>query len=392
MENLRVAIVHDRLAGYGTEERVLAALHEIYPTAPVYLGWMDPSLARVLGLKPRSRRRNLATPPLPLDPLHYQALNFLTQVPVYLSPAQRFWGMAPPSDRSRFVMPYCWEHFNFSGYDLVISSSFVGFAHGVRVPASTLHLCYCHTPSRLLWEGHSQGLASLLDVHLRQYDFYAAQRVDRFLTTSERAARRIDQFYRRSAEVMAPPVQMVGAGHAGERYYLYVGELSRSRPVDSLIRVFNALKRPLQIVGSGPDERELRHLAGDTISFLGSAADLDWEQVYANATAFVQPAKDIDFDVAALQAMGRGLPVIAYQCSGLKEVVLHYRTGILCAEPTEDALAAAILEFEKLRFFSQACIDRAQEFSPSIFRSKLEWFIAQAWDEFSQRRSSPTFA
>lgn len=392
MENLRVAIVHDRLVGYGAEERILAALHEIYPTAPVHLGWIDPQLGRVLGLKQRWMGRGFPGASLPLDPADYQALQFLNQVPVYVSTAQRFWGIEKEPERYRFWMPYCWDQFDFRDYDLVISSSFFNFSHGVRVPASTLHLCYCHTPYRPLWESRSHGLASLLEVHLRQYDFYAAQRVDRFLTTSERSARRIYQFYRRSAEVMPPPVQMVGAGHAGERYYLYVGSLSRSLQVDRLIQVFNALKRPLQLVGSGPDEARLRALAGNTISFLGTAANLDWEQVYANAMAFVQPAWDIDFDLAAVQAMGRGLPVIAYQGTGLKEVVLHYRTGILFEEPTEDALAGAILEFEKLRFFSQACIDRAQEFSPSIFRSKLEWFIAQAWDEFSHRRSFPTFA
>ncbi|MEY2976233.1 MAG: glycosyltransferase [Prochlorotrichaceae cyanobacterium] len=392
MENLRVAIVHDRLAGYGNEERVLAALYEIYPRAAFYFGWIDPRLQRILGLKSRSLLRGFPATTLPLDPLAYQTLQFLNQVPVFLSPAQRLWGMPQHSQRYRFFLPYCWEQFDLSGYDLVISSSFMGLSHGVRVPSSTLHLCYCHTPARSLWEQHSHGLASLLDVHLRQYDFYAAQRVDRFLTTSERAARRIYHFYRRSAEVMPPPVQIVGEGHAGERYYLYVGDLRRSLQVDVLIQAFNRVQRPLQLVGSGEDEAALRQLAGPTIHFLGTAANLDLEQVYANATAFIQPTWDIDFDMAALQAMGRGLPVIAYAGSGLKEVVLHYRTGLLIPESTEDALASTILEFEKLRFFSQACIDRAQEFSPSVFRGKLEWFIAQAWEEFCQRRSSPTFA
>ena len=191
---------------------------------------------------------------------------------------------------------------------------------------------------------------------------------------------------------MPPPVEIVGDGHAGERYYLYIGPLQRSLQLDVLIQTFNRLQRPLKLVGTGPDRAALQAMAGETITFLGAVADLDLDQVYANATAFVSPSWDLDFCLEAVQAMGRGVPVIAYQRSGLGEVVLHYRTGLLFEDPTATALENAILEFERLRFLSQACIDRAQDYTPTVFAGKLEWFIAQAWDEFCQRRSKPAFS
>ncbi|MFZ4667524.1 MAG: glycosyltransferase [Prochlorotrichaceae cyanobacterium] len=404
MEHLRVAIVHDRIQGYGNEERILAALHEIYPTAPIYLGWMDPHLQKTLGLvnpfsraanpAPKSRSFSLAR----YDPykrhdsysgLPFQGLNFLKTVPLHFTAAQRFPRIQRHASAYRFLLPYVWEALDFSGYDLVISSSFTGFSHAIRTHPGTLHLCYCHSPSRSLWE--TSGNFGL-DLPLRQYDFYAAQRVDRFLTHSERVAKRIRHFYRRSADVIAPPVTVAGKGHAGERYYLYVGNLSRSLQVDALIQAFNQLQRPLQLVGSGSDEANLRSMAGNTISFLGSMAEVDLESVYANATAFVFPAFDADFAVEPVQAMGRGLPVIAYKGAGMGEVVLHYRTGLLFEDPSLDSLAAAIVEFERLRFFSQACIDRALEFAPTEFAAKIEWFVAQAWDEFCQKRSVSSFS
>ncbi len=404
MEHLRVAIVHDRIQGYGNEERILAALHEIYPTAPIYLGWMDPHLQKTLGLvNPFSRAANPApksgsfslaryAPYKRHDSysgLPFQGLNFLKTVPLHFTAAQRFPRIQRHASAYRFLLPYVWEALDFSGYDLVISSSFTGFSHAIRTHPGTLHLCYCHSPSRSLWE--TSGNFGL-DLPLRQYDFYAAQRVDRFLTHSERVAKRIRHFYRRSADVIAPPVTVAGKGHAGERYYLYVGNLSRSLQVDALIQAFNQLQRPLQLVGSGSDEANLRSMAGNTISFLGSMAEVDLESVYANATAFVFPAFDADFAVEPVQAMGRGLPVIAYKGAGMGEVVLHYRTGLLFEDPSLDSLAAAIVEFERLRFFSQACIDRALEFAPTEFAAKIEWFVAQAWDEFCQKRSVSSFS
>ena len=404
MEHLRVAIVHDRIQGYGNEERILAALHEIYPTAPIYLGWMDPHLQKILGLvtpfsraipsAPKSRSFSLERYAPYKYPDYYsslplQGLNFLKTVPLYFTAAQRFPRIQRYASAYRFLLPYAWEALDFSDYDLVISSSFTGFSHAIRTRPGTLHLCYCHSPSRSLWETPGN---LWLDLHLRQYDFYAAQRVDRFLTHSERVAQRIRHFYRRSAEVIAPPVVVAGKGHAGERYYLYVGHFRRSLQVDGLIQVFNQLQRPLQLVGFGSDEAYLRSIAGNTISFLGSIAEVDLESVYANATAFVFPAFDADFAVEPVQALGRGLPVIAYKGAGMGEVVLHHRTGLLFEDPSFDSLAAAIVEFERLRFFSQACIDRALEFAPTEFAAKIEWFVAQAWDEFCQKRSVSSFS
>ena len=195
MENLRVAIVHDRLDGYGNEERVLVALHQIFPQAPIYLGWLHPKLQSRLQFKIRGKAvpgkppgigfpgSSLRSKLSPFDPEAYQSLKRLQQVPLYLSGAQGLPGIAQRPQRYRFLMPYYWEALDFSRYDLVISSSFLALSHSIRVQPTTLHLCYCHTPPRQIWESPSAGgIRGVLETHLRQYDFYAAQRVDRFLT------------------------------------------------------------------------------------------------------------------------------------------------------------------------------------------------------------------
>lgn len=401
METLRIALVQDRLQGYGNEARVLAALQEIYPQADLYVGWLAPELMRSLGIshatlhgwgRPHPYRPG-AGAMTPLAPETRQKLQFLAQVPLHLSALQGLPGAEDPQ-RYLALAPYAWEALDFSAYDLVISASGLGLGHAIRTPSHALHLCYCHSPSPHLWQPTPQdnrGWRGWLKLHLRQYDFYAAQRVHRWITTSERVARRIHYFYRRSSEVIPPPVEVLGSGFAGERSYLYVGDLRRSLQVDVLIEVFNRLQRPLQLVGTGPDEPYLRSLGGETIAFLGHPGDVDLDQIYANATAFVCPSYHIDFPGEPIQALGRGVPVIGHAKSGLAEVVLHYRTGLLFPEPNPSSLEAAVLEFERLRFLSQACIDRAMEFVPTTFKAKVEWYVAQAWDEFCKKPQPSNF-
>jgi glycosyltransferase involved in cell wall biosynthesis len=224
-----------------------------------------------------------------------------------------------------------------------------------------------------------------VNTHLRQYDFYASQRVDRFVTNSERVARRIRKYYRRSAEVIPPPVNILGKGEAGDKYYLYVGNLTRSQQVDLAVEACTHLDRPLWVVGTGDDGDRLRRIAGDSIRFMGAVAAEAMPALYADAKALLFPCVDADFGVAPVAAMGHGLPVIACEMSGMREIILDYRTGVLFAQPTVEGLCRAIAQFEGLRFSSQACIERAREFATSVFTAKLEWFIAQALDEHKLR-------
>lgn len=362
---MKVALVHDCLREYGDTERVLSVLHRIYPDAPIYTAFYDrthPDAARFAGWDIRTTW------------------------------AQRLPGMVRHPERYRVLLPYFWESLNLSNYDLVISSASQYLSHVVLTRAETLHVCYCHTPARSLWEpatyGRSRNLVSaMVDSHLRQHDFNAAQRVDHFITNSQTTAKRIRKFYRRPVEVIPPPVKVHGDGEAGKQYYLYVGELHERQQVDQAIAACNLLNRPLWIVGRGADRDRLRQMAGPSIRFLEEVPEDEMAGIYAHARALIFPRPDADFGFSPVEAMGYGVPVIAFERSGIREVVLNYRTGLLYSEPTIDSLCDAIRQFEGLRFFPHACIQRAEEFAESVFVSRMEWFIAQVWD---QHQANPT--
>ncbi|MBD1863738.1 MULTISPECIES: glycosyltransferase [Trichocoleus] len=361
--NIKVALVHDYLREYGDAERLLQVIHRLYPDAPLYTAFVD---YQQLGTEAK----------------RFAGWDMRTTF------AQKLPGIAHPH-RWRGLLPYLWENIDLSEFDLVISSSGDFVSKSVLTRAETLHVSYCHTPPRHLWErlrSHPQSLHwydTWLDTRLRQYDFYASQRVDRYITNSHTAARRISKFYNRPAEVIPPPIKVHGEGQAGDRYYLYAGKLTRQMQVELVVRACTQLDRPLWIVGTGHDAEyldSLRSLAGPEVKFLGEAPEEALPSLYAEAKALVFPCSSADFSREAVEAMGHGIPVIASQQSGLREVVLDYRTGILFPQPTVESLVDALNEFEGLRFSSVACIERAEEFAESVFVDRLQWFIAQALD------------
>lgn len=363
---MKVALVHDYLREYGDAERVLQVLHRMYPQAPVYTAFVD--------LKGLGKDR--------------QRFDGWDIRPTW---AQKLPAIARYQHTYRPFIPYFWETLDLSPYDLVISSSGSYLGHSVLTRADALHVCYCHTPPRYLWEPatHDPRFAGRYSTwansKLRQYDFHAAQRVDRYVTNSAIVARRIKKFYRCSAEVIPPPVRIYGDGQAGKEYYLYVGPLTCRDQVDLVIKACTQLDRPLWVVGFGDDASYLQSLTGQSVRFLGEIAESEMVSIYANARALIFPRADADFGFPPVEAMGHGVPVIACEQSGIREVVLNYRTGLLFAEPTVKSICEAIVQFEGLRFFSHACIQRAEEFAESVFISKLEWFIAQALDDLTAK-------
>jgi len=363
---MKVALVHDCLQAFGDAERLLSTLHQIYPQAPVYTAFVD-----------RAR-------------LGKAARQFATWD---LRPtlAQRLPGVGRFYPTYAAWWPYFWESLDLSEYDLVISSSGDFASQAVLTRSRTLHISYCHTPPRGLWEPlpplpQNRWLRGTKP-RLRQYDFYAAQRVDRFVTNSDRVVRRIRKFYRREAEVIHPPVRIQGAGVAGTDCYLYVGEVNPLQQVDLVVQACEQLARPLWIVGTGSEVDRLQPLAGNRARFLGAVPEEQMAEIYAGAIALIYPTAYEDFAVPPVAAMGHGVPVIACELSGMQEIILNYRTGLLFAQPTVTGLCEAILQFEKLRFAATACIERAEEFAESTFISKFEWFVAKALDDYHSQEA-----
>ncbi|PSB23923.1 glycosyltransferase [Stenomitos frigidus] len=358
---MKVALVHDYLREYGEAEQVLRVLHQMYPEAPVYTAFVD--------------RKQLG-----------DAIAIFDDWDIRTAPSQQLPGIATYHQAFRPLLPYCWEALDLSAYDLVLSSSGQYLSKSVLTRSETLHISYCHTPPRDLWDlpqtnGDRHWYQRWIETHLRQYDFYAAQRVDRFVTNSEVVARRIRKFYRRSAAIIPPPVQIQGSGEAGNDYYLYVGPLTKHQQPDLAVAACSQLDRPLWVIGSGSERERLQHLAGAQVRFLGNVAKEAMADLYAHAKAVLFPCQDADFGIAPVEAMGHGIPVIASASSGMRKVILNDRTGLLFTQPTVDSLCHAIVQFEGRRFSSQACIERAREFAEPVFVSKLEWFIAQAIDD-----------
>ncbi len=301
------------------------------------------------------------------------------------------------------LYPYAVEQLDLRAYDLVLSSD-SGPIKGVLLNESAVHVCYCHSPMRYLWGGYHDYRSamsplirfpfSLAAHYVRNWDSLAAQRVTHFVANSEYVAKRIRQYYGRESTVVYPPVD-VGRGflaNARRDFYLAAGRLVPYKKTEILIEACNILRRPLRIVGSGPEMEKLRRIAGPSIEFLPDADDQTLWQNYAECRALLFAA-DEDFGMVPVEAQSCGRPVIAFGKGGSRETINgaffdgHHRlpekgapTGIFFHEQTTHQVVQAILAFEAMEpvFVPSAIQQHAQRFSSSRFVSSLSALIA-AW-------------
>lgn len=361
---LRVALVHYWLVGSGGGENVLSAMLEMFPDADVF----------TLVHKPEFSRR--------IVPPERLRTSFLQRLPG----ASRFHRALLP------LMPMALENLDLSGYDLIISSE-SGPAKGIVPPLDALHICYCHSPMRYIWDqyhDYARGanplarlVLALSITRLRMWDLASSARVDRFIANSHFVASRIRRYYRRDATVLYPPVD-VDAFRPAEMtgdYYLVTGRHVGYKRIDLAIEACNALKRRLVITGSGPETGRLKKLAGPTIEFVGRCPFDDLKRYYAEARAFLMPGEE-DFGIAPVEAMAAGRPVIAYGSGGATETVIEGRTGVLFQEQSARGLAEALEAFEhrETQFDPAAIRAHALQFSRRHFLDRLEAFIEDALD------------
>jgi len=304
------------------------------------------------------------------------------------------------------LLPIAIEQFDLRGYDIILSSSHA-VAKGVLTSPQQLHVCYCHTPMRYAWDLtfdylHSsrmgKGLPGYLTRYilhqLRQWDVISANRVDYFIANSQHTARRIWRCYRRSAEVIYPPVNTQRFQFQADRqdFYLTVSRLVNYKKVELIVQAFNQLGRSLVIIGTGPQLEELQKLARANIKILGWQPDLVVEDYMKNAKAFVYAACE-DFGIAPVEAQACGTPVIAYGHGGTAETVRDLRqqpdqgTGILFPHQTAASLVEAVECFEQYgRRLSPEQIRRhASQFDASIFRQRYFSFVEQCYQSFRSK-------
>ena len=357
---MRVAIVHDWLNQRGGAEVVLEALVEMYPQAPIYTSMYWPQA-------------------MPQEycswDIHTSFMNRLPFVKRYHQP------FLP-------LYPLAFEGFDFAGYDLVISNK-SGFCHGIITSPDTLHICYCLTPTRFLWDypGYVQreGLRRLARLalppflnYLRVWDRAAADRADHFIAISRTVQRRIAKYYRRDSIVIQPPVDTsrYAPSDSHDDYFLIVSRLIPYKRIDLAVRAFNELGLPLLVIGDGRDRDSLRALARSNIEFLGHVPDEKINYYFARCRAFIFPGQE-DFGIAPVEAQAAGRPVIAYAAGGALDTVREGVTGAFFYDHTPEALIEVIQEFDETGYDPAVIRRHAERFDKRVFKESLSAFIEE---------------
>ena len=365
-------LVHDHLVQDGGAERVVRAMMQAWPEAPVYTLLYD---AAKMG--PDFKGQDIRT-------------SYLQKIPGALRHYKWFLTLIDGAFR----------RFDFSDYDIVVSSS-SGWAKSVRTSPDTLHICYCHTPTRYLWSdadryiaetGYPAPLKALFRMMLgrfRKKDLRAAKGVDTFIANSRHVAKRIKQYYHRDASVIYPPVDIdqFKPSRTSKDYFLIGTRLEPYKRVDLVIETLNRLKLPLMIMGDGTDRKRLERLAGSTVTFLGRVSDAKRRQLFAETQALLNPQEE-DFGITTVEALASGTPVIAYGVGGAAEIITPRKTGLLFTPQTSEALEAAVREFQqrgKRRFDSKVLRQRAEEFSEDRFRKALKQSVDQTYRTFARK-------
>jgi glycosyltransferase involved in cell wall biosynthesis len=351
---VRLAIVHDYLVQYGGAERVVEALHQLWPEAPVFT-----SLYEAAAMPPAFAGMDVRT-------------SFLQNLPA----ARRRFKLALP------LYPAAMRSLDVSDYDVVVSSS-SGWAHGVRARAGARHVVYCHTPARWLYRTDSYVAAERLAVApvlpvLRRWDGRSAARPTDYLANSQAVRERIARVYGRLARVVYPPVDTRRfAVAAPDDYYLCVSRLNAYKRIDLAVRACERVGRRLVVAGDGPARDALRRVAGPRTEFVGRVSDADVAELLARSRALIVPAEE-DFCITAVEAMASGRPVVGYGRGGLLETVVPERTGVLFPEATAESLARGLLRLERLELDPAAIRAHALRFDVRRFQAEMREIVEPA--------------
>ncbi len=352
---MKVAIVHYWLVNMRGGERVVEALCELYPDADLY--------SHVV--KTDTLSDGLLA--------HEIRTTFIGRLP----------GAARHYKKYLPLMPLALEQLDLRGYDLVISSE-CGPAKGVITTPNTLHVCYCHSPMRYVWDMYwdylsgvaapLRPLARVLLHYVRRWDAATALRVDHFFANSRYVARRIQKHYRRDAEVIHPPVDTASftAYEPTEDYYLVLGQLVPYKRADLAVQAFTRMGKPLVVIGDGEQMKELRRSAGPTVSLLGRQPFSVIREKYARCRALIFPGEE-DFGIVPVEAMASGRPVIAYGRGGARETVIEGKTGLFFGEQTVDSLIDAVERFERSEdtFDPGEIREWAERFDRRVFKAAI---------------------
>lgn len=360
---MKVAIVHYWLVGMRGGEKVVEALLDLFPTATIITHVYDPD-----SVSARIRSANIRE-------------TFIGRLPK----ARRLYQKYLP------LMPLALEQVDMTEFDLVISSE-SGPAKGIIPRPDALHLCYCHTPMRYIWDHYhiyrgtagrlTRTMMPVLTHRLRIWDVSSAARVDKFVANSAFVAARIEKYYRRDAQVIPPPVAVNDFSISPEvgDNYLYAGELIPYKRPDLAIEAFSASGRKLTIIGEGEMRAALEAQSGPNITFLGRVSGETLKREYARCRALIFPGEE-DFGIIPVEAMASGRPIVAYGRGGVCDTVLPGETGVFFDQPTPEALNHAIADLEAQPGLLEAperIRAHAEQFDVARFKERMRAVIDEA--------------
>lgn len=362
---MKLALVHDWLNQVGGAEDVLTELLKLWPDSPVYTSIHAPE----------------RMPPA-INEADVHAL-WLNRLPGIHSHHQLFLPL----------YPLAWSGLTLRDQDVILSNK-SGFCTLLRHHQRALHICYCLTPTRYLWQLDEymererlgaplrHALRPLVSL-LRRQDFAAAQRVHHFIAISSAVRRRIRDCYQRDSTLIFPPVdtQRFSPAAQHEDYLLIVSRLVPYKRIDLAVRAANQLGLPLKVGGSGRDLQRLRAMAGPTVEFLGRVPDAELPQLMARCRAFLFPGHE-DFGITPVQAQAAGRPVIAFGAGGALDTVLPGHTGELFHDQTVESLMSTLAELDVNRYDSHAIRAHALRFDTQVFQQQMRAFVGQALDAF----------
>lgn len=375
----KIAIVFDDLIQQGGAERLLCAVSEIFPTAPIYT-----SIASKNWLSYFSNRNVRVI------------TSFMQKIPFCVK-LNRILGLFG-------LHGLAFSNFVFDDYEIVLSIS-ARFAHHIVTKPETIHVCYINSPGRMFWEPTAyfegeqffsrKALKILFNLfgfpllsYLRIRDYVCAQRVDFFIANSRTPQMRVNKYYRRDADIIYPFHDMVSIStqktSPSNDYYIIISRLQAWKKIDIAIRACERNKIKLKIIGEGPDLKRLKSYANEYTQFLGRVSDDYKKHILENCLALIMPQKE-DFGIIALEAMALGKPVIAYGFGGALETVVDGVTGSFFYSQDEKSLADVLLNFESSEFKTEDCFNQAVKFSKSRFEKELNLLIESKLLEITDR-------
>lgn len=366
---MKIALVHDYLAQDGGAEKVVDVFREIWPDAPIFVLFYDAE-----GM-PRYKDADVRE-------------SFIARLPFGRTKYQ--WYLP--------LMPRATERHDLSEFDVVLSST-SAFAKGLLTDDDTLHISYCHTPTRYLWTDTKDYIRNLkypffvkallpkLIQKLRVWDKMSAGRVNKFIANSKVVQDRITTYYDRDSTVMYPPIDATNT-HIDdiiEPYFLSGGRFVPYKRFDLLVQVFNRLGTPLKLFGTGPELERLKKIAKPNIEFLGYVSEEEKMTLMRHAKAFLHPQVE-DLGITPIESMANGRPVIAYGVGGATETVVHGTTGLLLNDQTWETWLTAVIEFDAEAWDSAAIREWALRFDKVPFKQRLLAYVKEQYTEFTKSK------